>query len=122
MIRRPPRSTLFPYTTLFRSHVLAADAVEMEPIGVSPRVDDLTGYGVADGECIRHQLRAEPEAIEPDAISAAQDGAVLVVAHVHAERVCPRRQYDAAGRGPYPCGVEGCRGGGGARSPINGID
>src|SRR2546426_3715903 len=24
MIRRPPRSTLFPYTTLFRSHSLAA--------------------------------------------------------------------------------------------------
>src|SRR5256885_17251270 len=24
MIRRPPRSTLFPYTTLFRSHPLAA--------------------------------------------------------------------------------------------------
>src|SRR3712207_8186056 len=24
MILRPPRSTLFPYTTLFRSHVLAA--------------------------------------------------------------------------------------------------
>src|SRR2546427_11586356 len=26
MIRRPPRSTLFPYTTLFRSHVLAEEA------------------------------------------------------------------------------------------------
>src|SRR5690349_23713212 len=25
MIRRPPRSTLFPYTTLFRSEVLALD-------------------------------------------------------------------------------------------------
>src|SRR2546430_8763994 len=25
MIRRPPRSTLFPYTTLFRSHVDAAN-------------------------------------------------------------------------------------------------
>src|SRR5438034_6506389 len=24
MIRRPPRSTLFPYTTLFRSHVMKA--------------------------------------------------------------------------------------------------
>src|SRR2546426_1456254 len=24
MIRRPPRSTLFPYTTLFRSHLLTA--------------------------------------------------------------------------------------------------
>src|SRR3712207_8425148 len=27
MIRRPPRSTLFPYTTLFRSVVLVHDAV-----------------------------------------------------------------------------------------------
>src|SRR5260221_2239886 len=26
MIRRPPRSTLFPYTTLFRSHVVAREA------------------------------------------------------------------------------------------------
>src|SRR2546430_11063957 len=26
MIRRPPRSTLFPYTTLFRSHLDANDA------------------------------------------------------------------------------------------------
>src|SRR5256885_9894121 len=25
MIRRPPRSTLFPYTTLFRSHPIVAD-------------------------------------------------------------------------------------------------
>src|SRR3712207_7899988 len=29
MIRRPPRSTLFPYTTLFRSHLLQ--------LGVDPR-------------------------------------------------------------------------------------
>src|SRR3989454_12344071 len=28
MIRRPPRSTLFPYTTLFRSHHRAAGEVE----------------------------------------------------------------------------------------------
>src|SRR3712207_7190724 len=27
MIRRPPRSTLFPYTTLFRSRVIARDVV-----------------------------------------------------------------------------------------------
>src|SRR2546430_4247817 len=27
MIRRPPRSTLFPYTTLFRSHTLTCAAV-----------------------------------------------------------------------------------------------
>src|SRR3712207_7141582 len=28
MIRRPPRSTLFPYTTLFRSHEAGIDEVE----------------------------------------------------------------------------------------------
>src|SRR2546430_11436416 len=28
MIRRPPRSTLFPYTTLFRSHQRRLDAVD----------------------------------------------------------------------------------------------
>src|SRR6266511_6322596 len=29
MIRRPPRSTLFPYTTLFRSHLLADDRLDL---------------------------------------------------------------------------------------------
>src|SRR2546426_8660263 len=39
MIRRPPRSTLFPYTTLFRSHlahVWRADELAVERVG--PRV------------------------------------------------------------------------------------
>src|ERR1051325_3353358 len=31
MIRRPPRSTLFPYTTLFRSHGVQTIARGMEP-------------------------------------------------------------------------------------------
>src|SRR5256885_6705595 len=31
MIRRPPRSTLFPYTTLFRSHVEARGGVRRPP-------------------------------------------------------------------------------------------
>src|SRR5690349_22533260 len=42
MIRRPPRSTLFPYTTLFRSRV-QADRVQ--------RVDEQTQFhSVPDGE------------------------------------------------------------------------
>src|SRR3712207_7139640 len=36
MIRRPPRSTLFPYTTLFRSQVV-------EPVAGCARFDDGTG-------------------------------------------------------------------------------
>ena len=34
MIRRPPRSTLFPYTTLFRSHV-AASAGQGADVGLA---------------------------------------------------------------------------------------
>src|SRR2546427_6896752 len=44
MIRRPPRSTLFPYTTLFRSQVLM------------PAVDSLTSHGFVDG---RHPATAQ---------------------------------------------------------------
>src|SRR2546422_8442643 len=41
MIRRPPRSTLFPYTTLFRSHPVvhapvAVRADVLEPVAVAP--------------------------------------------------------------------------------------
>src|SRR2546426_7014170 len=34
MIRRPPRSTLFPYTTLFRSSWAAARTEKMAPIAI----------------------------------------------------------------------------------------
>src|SRR2546430_12760015 len=37
MIRRPPRSTLFPYTTLFRSAVVPAPAAAQGPPVVAPR-------------------------------------------------------------------------------------
>src|SRR2546429_6463888 len=39
MIRRPPRSTLFPYTTLFRS------ACRVVVAGHVPRAEDLAGRG-----------------------------------------------------------------------------
>src|SRR2546426_11831204 len=32
MIRRPPRSTLFPYTTLFRSRARAAEVIQRDAI------------------------------------------------------------------------------------------
>src|SRR2546430_13473682 len=43
MIRRPPRSTLFPYTTLFRSHHRAWDALERPTRQPSPVSDDQVG-------------------------------------------------------------------------------
>src|SRR5690554_7185491 len=42
MLRRTPRSTLFPYTTLFRSEVLKECAVRLKVAAVSGRdMDDL---------------------------------------------------------------------------------
>src|SRR3712207_6973836 len=40
MIRRPPRSTLFPYTTLFRSVKLAAARVNQRLGGLDARVTE----------------------------------------------------------------------------------
>src|SRR2546430_7323192 len=37
MIRRPPRSTLFPYTTLFRSASVSTDSPDCQPWHFPPR-------------------------------------------------------------------------------------
>src|SRR2546426_9877786 len=49
MIRRPPRSTLFPYTTLFRSRGAVprrTDVVARDEHGAGNRVEQLGGGGV----------------------------------------------------------------------------
>src|SRR3712207_9296917 len=43
MIRRPPRSTLFPYTTLFRSAGCVAQAEGKEILRRAPAVDVVVG-------------------------------------------------------------------------------
>src|SRR2546430_13287538 len=47
MIRRPPRSTLFPYTTLFRSAVFEAIAQLEGP--------EIAGFDLARGVALRRQ-------------------------------------------------------------------
>src|SRR5690349_23164635 len=53
MFRRPPRSTLFPYTTLFRSVILAltahVDARELAELAVDSGNQAIEGAGVATG-------------------------------------------------------------------------
>src|SRR3712207_8763956 len=43
MIRRPPRSTLFPYTTLFRSY---EEVLGLGPAAMETFYDCLRGYGI----------------------------------------------------------------------------
>src|SRR2546429_348940 len=65
MIRRPPRSTLFPYTTLFRSH----QATQPEAECLVDRLERLPGLGEPLGEVLGHPdflralSRAEPSRV-----------------------------------------------------------
>src|SRR2546425_3315978 len=65
MIRRPPRSTLFPYTTLFRSEFLAGyDAV---PDAAAPKFDPgtlLAHASAALAAAARHPERSEEHTSE----------------------------------------------------------
>src|SRR2546429_7367723 len=47
MIRRPPRSTLFPYTTLFRSFGGFGQGVEVEAVRRPSQPGERTGAGFA---------------------------------------------------------------------------
>src|SRR2546427_3919633 len=54
MIRRPPRSTLFPYTTLFRSHWSCVVPERVMPwYFMTYHAESLHGYGVKTGSGAR---------------------------------------------------------------------
>src|SRR5258708_10065351 len=57
MIRRPPRSTLFPYTTLFRSE-------QMRQHGVTPRY--VAGRRVTDAKALARSEEHTSELQSPD--------------------------------------------------------
>src|SRR3712207_9245223 len=88
MIRRPPRSTLFPYTTLFRSVPAAVHAVAVALAGAGagqPAVPDLVG------------VLPQPVAVL---------GAVLVE-QAQVDRVRAGRPQREVGAGAVPVGAQG---------------
>src|SRR2546430_7945999 len=65
MIRRPPRSTLFPYTTLFRSRRGTMRARERLGEGLSFRVDDEVDLTLAvQGDVLGAMARSEEHTSE----------------------------------------------------------
>src|SRR2546429_8565654 len=57
MIRRPPRSTLFPYTTLFRSQQMNANLAAIEQLGTQLRLNnDRQTLALARREALERQL------------------------------------------------------------------
>src|SRR3712207_8286693 len=59
MIRRPPRSTLFPYTTLFRSDIVAARGDAGEVVVGQP--DERRLQRRRDGQVVVRQERRPPD-------------------------------------------------------------
>src|SRR3712207_7332251 len=60
MIRRPPRSTLFPYTTLFRS-----SASTGSPARLAPRSGPTTHGCTGPGRSLKARRSTSPSAIAP---------------------------------------------------------
>src|SRR2546422_4823308 len=60
MIRRPPRSTLFPYTTLFRSLIDAAIGIGAEDVALRRDVNDIR-VGRMDEHARDLLRRGEPD-------------------------------------------------------------
>src|SRR2546428_8329787 len=63
MIRRPPRSTLFPYTTLFRSHFLYFAPVRLLPGGKMPLRYWLLYYHIPRSEEHTSELQSRSDLV-----------------------------------------------------------
>src|SRR2546426_11382601 len=73
MIRRPPRSTLFPYTTLFRSHSKPASPCGTDPLSGHGHGEVLVGdsqYGALIAD--KNVSRAYQRQLFVDALSPAE--------------------------------------------------
>src|SRR5258706_14558018 len=86
MIRRPPRSTLFPYTTLFRSHFPIETAklvIEIEMTGIDADADRelrrLAEWIPAEVEAVIHQVG---HVRETDRIDVEHGGGIRIRAHL----------------------------------------
>src|SRR2546430_5966450 len=85
MIRRPPRSTLFPYTTLFRS-----------PPGEVPGVPRVMNHGGLEIGAVAHELSGDPSnPLGPHRVGDRVDGGEGRIAHARSQRV-----HGVAARGP----------------------
>src|SRR2546426_9140617 len=60
MIRRPPRSTLFPYTTLFRSLYIPHDATDPSEIRIGTGVNAAFVQNVAAAQAFNRFIDAQP--------------------------------------------------------------
>src|SRR2546425_12684777 len=107
MIRRPPRSTLFPYTTLFRSYRVHATSGNLNnlvgvPLTILGAPGDADALVVEAGASVPGEIARLRDVIEPTI------AVITNVGHAHAEGFGPlegvRRGKLALGEGAPPAG------------------
>src|SRR3989449_6503869 len=109
MIRRPPRSTLFPYTTLFRSL-----AVRAQPEVPAPQLPDVQEHTPGPGNWRQVVVRVVQDT-EAVALDRGAPLSVRLKAHTHARGVCAQLSeqpgYRSHGREPIDdparCAIDG---------------
>src|SRR2546430_16882343 len=74
MIRRPPRSTLFPYTTLFRSLVVLSPDGKVAYVS-NEEIAHASAIDIASGKT----LFSTPVGVEPEGVGVTRDGTKLYV-------------------------------------------
>src|SRR3989441_11033336 len=105
MIRRPPRSTLFPYTTLFRSPLdRALDGVRAAPLGAlgDPRHEHVRAHAAEELREAPHELEHEARGV-PDGVGAVADReelGLLAVPPLEVELHRPPAVLEALARRP----------------------
>src|SRR3989442_9024741 len=105
MIRRPPRSTLFPYTTLFRSHHSASTAAIVGGgRNARPGEVSLAHRGVLLLDELPEFMRPALEALRQPL----EDG-LVGVARAEGRAVYPARFQLVATMNLCPCGARGDR-------------
>src|SRR2546428_599545 len=103
MIRRPPRSTLFPYTTLFRSQAQVIQRAGVDRFGLGCRRAECTATGCRDGRRPGFGVAVE----EADAVGAARDANRTGRAPAHDQRALAAVCLAAAQRHRLVAGVVG---------------
>src|SRR2546422_1561291 len=104
MIRRPPRSTLFPYTTLFRSLHLLGDH---RTVALAPEVQHAVAVVLFDREVV---LREAPRLAAGPAVGNALGAELEVRPVLDDDHVgCPRRcdEEEGCGQAERPRGSRG---------------
>src|SRR2546426_2062268 len=83
MIRRPPRSTLFPYTTLFRSGLnLEKTACTRAGLRTSPMMGAMSGFLLDDRNSCSMQYKAYSYCIEQEFLSSDRKSTRLNSSHL----------------------------------------